>query len=208
MSSARRFLVAFAVAFAAAGAGTASAYHTQWVAQNCNWAAPTPTSYITRDGSITVALYARSEGYQWAGGCWNNNNVDDSPGDPPENGGTGGEGADCSGFTFKVWREPEDKSSTAFHQWGRLRHIHGPYLAEHFRDAVGAPNYPLTKSAAIKMDAFASGTHVGTIYAPNADGTDQIIEAKGEAYGTNLWTRAYRGNSSYRGVRRLGWSQP
>jgi hypothetical protein len=65
MSSARRFLVAFAVAFSLAGAGTASAYHTQWVAQNCNYAAPTPTSYITRDGSITVALYARNEGYQW-----------------------------------------------------------------------------------------------------------------------------------------------
>ena len=82
MSNLRRFVVAFAVAFALASAGTASAYHTNWIAQNCNWAAPTPTSYITRDGSITVALYARNEGYQWGGGCWNDNDVDDSPGDP------------------------------------------------------------------------------------------------------------------------------
>ena len=82
MRYARRFLVAFMVAFALAGAGTAGAYHTQWIAQNCNYAAPTPTSYITRDGSITVALYARNEGYQWGGGCWNDNDVDDSPGDP------------------------------------------------------------------------------------------------------------------------------
>jgi len=58
------------------------------------------------------------------------------------------------------------------------------------------------------MDAFASGGHIGMIYAPNADGTDQIIEAKGEAYGTNIWTRSYRGNADYSGVRRLGWSQP
>ena len=48
--------------------------------------------------------------------------------------------------------------------------------------------------------------HIGMIYAKNADGTDQIIEAKGEAYGTNIWTRAYRGDSSYGGVRRAGWS--
>ncbi len=126
MSYAWKFLVVFLVAFAVAGAGAAGAYHTQWVAQNCNYNAPTPTSYITRDGSITVALYARNEGYQWAGGCWNDNDVDDSPGDRKENGGTGGEGADCSGFTFKVWRETEDKSRCGFHQWWRLRYIHGP----------------------------------------------------------------------------------
>ena len=34
------------------------------------------------------------------------------------------------------------------------------------------------------MDALASSSHIGLIYATNADGTDQIIEAKGEAYGT------------------------
>jgi hypothetical protein len=33
-----------------------------------------------------------------------------------------------------------------------------------------------------------------------------IAEAKGEAYGTNIWTRTYRGDSSYSGVRRTGWS--
>ena len=31
-------------------------------------------------------------------------------------------------------------------------------------------------------------------------------QAKGEAYGTNIWTRTYRGDSSYSGVRRIGWS--
>jgi hypothetical protein len=56
------------------------------------------------------------------------------------------------------------------------------------------------------MDALASTGHIGMIYAKNADGTDQVIEAKGEAYGTNIWTRTYRGSSSYSGVRRTGWS--
>ena len=51
------------------------------------------------------------------------------------------------------------------------------------------------------MDALASDGHIGLIYAENPDGSDQIIEAKGEAYGTSIWTRTYRGSSSYSGVR-------
>ena len=206
MSGTQRLLIGCVVAFCLAAAGTASAYHTQFIANNCNYAAPTPTSSITRDGSATVALRARYEGYQWGGGCWNDNNVDDSPGDPTENPSTGGEGGDCSGFTFKVWRESENKSDAGFYQWGMLRNIHGPYRAAYFKSGDGAPNVTYAKSGLIKMDALASENHIGMIYATNADGTDQIIEAKGEAYGTNIWTRTYRGDSSYSGVRRTGWS--
>jgi hypothetical protein len=202
----RVFLWAFAVGFALAAAGTAGGYHTRFVADNCNYAAPTPTSSITRDGSATVALRARYEGYQWAGGCWNDNDRDDSPGDPTQDGSTGGEGGDCSGFTFKVWREAVTWSDGGFYQWSKLRFVHGKYLADDFRTGDGAPNTTVSKSAAISMDAFASPSHIGMIYAKNADGTDQIIEAKGEAYGTNIWTRTYRGDSSYGGVRRVGWS--
>ena len=176
------------------------------VAENCNYHEPQPTSYITRDGSITVALKARYEGYQWGGGCWNDNNVDDSPNDPTGDPNTGGEGGDCSGFTFKVWRESLTESDEGFYQWNKLRNVHGPYTAGRFKNGDGAPNVTSSKSGLIKMDALASTTHVGMIYATNADGTDQIIEAKGEAYGTNIWTRTYRGDSSYGGVRRTGWS--
>jgi hypothetical protein len=87
-----------------------------------------------------------------------------------------------------------------------LRHIHGPYTAARFKAGEGAPNISVSKSALIKMDALAKSGHIGMIYATNADGTDQIIEAKGEAYGTNIWTRTYRGDSNYSGVRRTGWS--
>jgi hypothetical protein len=206
MAGAQRFFVAFLAALCLVTAGTAGAYHTRFIADNCNTAAPTPTSYITRDGSAAVALRARHEGYQWAGGCWNDNDRDDAPGDPTEDGGTGGEGGDCSGFTFKVWRESETQSNAGFYQWGMLRYVHGPYVASEFKSGGGAPNITYSKSALIKMDAFASQNHIGMIYAKNADGTDQVIEAKGEAYGTNIWTRTYRGDSSYSGVRRTGWS--
>ena len=187
-------------------ASSASGYHTRFVAENCNYAAPTPSSYITRDGSTTVALRARHEGYQWGGGCWNDNDRDDSPGDPAGTAGTGGEGGDCSGFTFKVWRESENTSNAGFYQWGRLRFVHGPYVAQSFKNGTGAPHTTAAKSSLIRMDALASDGHIGMIYSRNADGSDQIIEAKGEAYGTNIWTRTYRGSSSYGGVRRLGWS--
>jgi hypothetical protein len=206
MSTVLKLLVGSVVAFTLAAAGTASAYHTRFVADNCNYAAPTPTSHITRDGSAAVALRARYEGYQWGGGCWNDNDRDDSPGDPGEDAGTGGEGGDCSGFTFKVWRESTNQSDGGYYQWGMLRYVHGPYTAAAFKAGAGAPNVTASKSGLIRMDALASSGHIGMIYATNPDGSDQIIEAKGEAYGTNIWTRTYRGNSSYGGVRRLGWS--
>jgi hypothetical protein len=206
MSGSRAFIAAFAVALSLASAGTAAAYHTRFVADNCNAAAPTSTSYITRDGSATVALRGRYEGYQWGGGCWNDNDQDDSPGDPHEDPNTGGEGGDCSGFTFKVWRESLNQGDADFYQWGLLRNVHGPYRATDFKAGVGAPNVTVAKSALAKMDALASDGHIGLVYAENPDGSDQVIEAKGEAYGTNIWTRTYRGSTSYSGVRRTGWS--
>jgi hypothetical protein len=206
MVMSRSLLVGFWLALGLAWAGSATAYHTRFVADNCNYAAPTPTPYITREGSAAVALRARDEGYQWAGGCWNDNDRDDSPNDPHEDPSTGGEGGDCSGFTFKVWREPLNTGDADFHQWGMLRSVHGPYTAAAFKAGSGAPNVTASKSALIKMDALASTDHIGLIYAVNPDGSDQIIEAKGEAYGTNIWTRTYRGSSGYSGVRRTGWS--
>lgn len=206
MLAPRRIAATFVLGLALAYAGTATAYHTRFVAENCNSAAPTPTSFITRDGSAAVALRARYEGYQWGGGCWNDNDRDDSPNDPQEDPATGGEGGDCSGFTFKVWRESQNSADAGFYQWGLLRFVHGPYTAASFKAGSGAPNVMASKPGLVKMDALASNGHIGLIYAVNPDGSDQIIEAKGEAYGTNIWTRTYRGSTSYSGVRRLGWS--
>ena len=197
------FGAAFALALAAAGAGLA--YHVDFVGAHCHYNPPQHTSYFTRDGSMDVALRARWEGYQWGGGCWNNNNVDDAAGDPAQDANTRGEGGDCSGFTFKVWRESLDVYDKEAWQWNMLRFVHGPYTAYDFKVGTGAPNVTYAKRGLIRMDALASSHHVGMVYARNADGSDQIIEAKGEAYGTNIWTRTYRGSSAYGGARRLGW---
>ena len=205
MSAPLRFAAGLAVAFALSAAGTAGAYHTQFVAQRCNWNPPIQIAQITRDASTTAALRGRWEGYQWGGGCWNDNDIDESPGDPPGVGGTGGEGGDCSGFTFKIWRESKDTANGGYYEWHPLRFEHGPYLAADFKYGEGVPNEVMSKWAVSRMDALASTNHIGMIYMTNADGSDLVIEAKGEAYGTNLWTRTYRGDSSYSGVRRVGW---
>jgi hypothetical protein len=204
--SRRAFCIAFVAAASLVLSSSALAYHTHFVSNNCNTNAPTPTSAFYRQGSIDVATTGAGEGYQWGGGCWNDNDVDDSPGDPTEDTNTGGEGGDCSGFTFKVWRESLDTSDAGAYQWGKFRNVHGPYNSGAFMSGAGAPNVTYGKSGLIRMDALASSTHIGMIYSPNADGTDQIVEAKGEAYGTNIWTRTYRGSSSFGGVRRLGWA--
>ena len=205
-----RITLVFALAFTASLALTAAtgawAYHTNFVGYNCNYNAPQYTSYFTRDGSMSVALRGRWEGYQWGGGCWNDDNVDNSPGDPTQDPNTRGEGGDCSGFTFKVWRESTNVYDKGGYQWNMLRFVHGPYASGDFQAGAGEPNVTYYKNGLIMMDALASPYHIGMIYSRNSDGSDQIIEAKGEAYGTNIWTRTYRGNSDYGGVRRLGWA--
>src|SRR5438552_14919671 len=167
----RLVAASFAVAFALSAAAAASAYHTHFVANICNHDYPAAALYISRESSAAYALVGRYEGYQWGGGCWNDNNVDDSPGDPTQDPNTGGEGGDCSGFTFKVWRESETQSDAGFYQWNKLWKVHGPYTAAAFKSGTGAPNTTVANSAAIKMDAFASSSHIGMIYAKNANGT-------------------------------------
>jgi hypothetical protein len=199
------FACAFAVALVLAGATTARAYHTAFQRNTCNTNAPTAIPAISRAAAMSWALHARYEGYQWSGGCWNDDNVDNSPGDPTQDPNTGGEGGDCSGFTYKAWFESASQSDSSFWSWGMLRNVHGPYTSGGFEAGDGAANEQAPKSSLVVMDALASPTHIGIVYAHNPDGTDQIIEAKGEAYGTGIWTRTYRGDSNYGGVRRAVW---
>ena len=101
--------------------------------------------------------------------------------------------ATAPGFTFKVWREALDTSDAGFQQWGCCASSMARTRPLRSRRGSGAPNVTVPKSGLVKMDALASDGHIGLIYAVNPDGSDQIIEAKGEAYGTNIWTRTYRG---------------
>jgi hypothetical protein len=182
----------------------AGAYHTNFTA-GCNnyWTNFTP---ISRAQARTYAAVVAGEGYQWGGGCWNNNDGDDSPGDPPQDPNTRGEGPDCSGFTFKAWHERAESYDPWFRYHGWLQNVHGPYTAADFKYGAGAPNVTVAKVNTFFMDAFASTYHIGMIYWANTGyNQDRIIEAKCEACGTGTWPRTYRGNPDYSGVRRLNW---
>jgi hypothetical protein len=161
---------------------------------------------MTRDAAQDYANAARYEGYQWGGGCWNYDNVDSTPSDQAGNPGTHGEGGDCSGLTFKTWRESTDVWRDGRYYWKALRNVHGPYDAAAFKAGSGAPNHVIAKSSAGVMDAFASQSHIGLVFFRSLYGGDQIVEAKCEACGTNIWYRTYRSDPSYGGVGRWGWT--
>ena len=90
------------------------------------------------------------------GGCWNDNNRDDAPGDPTEDVSTRGEGGDCSGLTFKTWFERSDWTDPGFNYHYRMRKIHGPYTAAAFKRGDGYANLVVSKTGVIGMDALAS----------------------------------------------------
>ena len=193
--------MAFGIALVGAG-GSAAAYHTQFVADNCNYAAPTPAPFITRDGSAAVALRGRHEGYQWGGGCWNDNDRDDSPGDPTT---TRPPAARVATARASLSRSGASRSTAATRAStvGLFRLVHGPYTAAAFKQARRGERVGVQVGADQDGRARERQSHRSRLR-PNPDGSDQIIEAKGEAYGTDIWTRTYRGSSSYGGVRRSG----
>jgi hypothetical protein len=200
----RRFIVLLGIGIALSAVAGAQAYHRFWA--GCNYDATTFMTTMTRDAAQDYANAARYDGYQWGGGCWNYDDVDSYPNDPPGETSTHGEGGDCSGLTFKTWRESTDMWRDGRYYWRALRNVHGPYDAAAFRDGAGAPNHVVAKSTAGVMDAFASATHIGMVFTRSLYGGDQIVEAKCEACGTNIFYRTYRSDSSYGGVGRWGWT--
>ncbi|HEX3455983.1 MAG TPA: hypothetical protein VHS03_15270 [Gaiellaceae bacterium] len=169
-----------------------------------------PNSY-TRSAATDIANIAVNEGYQWAGGCYDNNDRDPTPNAyPRETKSTLGEGPDCSGLVWRVWREsnrayPGDNS---FWFWQRSTYDHGPYDTTAFKYSTpgnGAPHVRYDKSSIIMMDALASDTHIALEQFRIDSGSDFVWEALGEAYGTNEWIESYRSQSKFSGVRRLAW---
>lgn len=168
----------------------------------CDPASATVVDRWSRVEARSYALTAVGDGYEWGGGCWNSNGHDDTPGVPD----SGGEGADCSGFTFKSWSMALNWGNTKT-RWSPMENVHGPYTAAAFKAGNGAAvAIGKSYSTTAYMDAFASSTHIGMIYSESSDGYDRIIEAKGDAAGTGIFTRSYRVSGSYGGVRRYGWN--
>jgi hypothetical protein len=178
-----------------------------WAGNNCSPNHSSDSNYRRLDAEAYDNV-AEKEGYEWGGGCWNDNNKDDTPNAPD----TGGEGPDCSGLVFKVWELKNSVGTSGFEFWDRLENIHGPYTSASFHAPLASWPFHLlpnkNKTTTTYMDAFAKDGHVGLISStvPNNQNLDYISEAKGDAYGTNEFLEGYRYDSDYDGVIREGWT--
>ena len=177
-----------------------------WVSAHCsNFSHPMP-GYRPKDARAYVDI-ALKEGYEYGGGCWNDDNVDDTPGQPDSS----GEGPDCSGLVFKTWALKNRWGAFGFQYWDPMMNIHGPYASGAFH-GVGKtsplPFHRILKRDARYMDAFASAGHVALLYTsiPTSAGTHLFAQAKGDAYGTGIWEEDWYGDGAYVAVARKGWT--
>lgn len=177
-----------------------------WVSNNC-YDDHHSDAYYKRSEARSYASVADNEGYEWGGGCWNNNNADDTPNQPDSS----GEGPDCSGLVFKTWELRNSVGASGFTWWNKFENIHGPYSSyDYYAPASSDPFHRISKkrSSTSFMDAFAKQGHVGLLYTSNnpSSNTDWIIEAHSDRYGTDVNQRSYRYDSAYVAVRREGWT--
>jgi hypothetical protein len=177
-----------------------------WVGDHCHDYFHPMSIYRPKDARAYVDI-ALKEGYEYGGGCWNDDNVDDTPGAPDSS----GEGPDCSGLVFKTWALKKRWGYGGFEYWDPLMNIHGPYTSMTFH-GVGMtsplPFHRILKRDSTYMDAFARYSHVGLLYTgvrPVA-GTFQYAEAKGDAYGTHVFEETWMADSAYVAVERKGWT--
>ncbi len=181
--------------------------HASWTGTNCT-GIHVDDHYVKRSEAQAYSAVADDEGYEWGGGCWNDNNKDDTPGAPDSS----GEGADCSGLTFKTWEMENAMGKSGWEYWERLYNVHGPYSSYDFHSPVASdPFYKLADkkvSTTIYMDAFAKDGHMGMLYIDSGSplGTDLIIEALSDSSGMDKNYESYRDQSEYVGVRREGWT--
>jgi hypothetical protein len=180
-----------------------------WVSDHCygdNYA----DSNVKRSEAQAYAAVAEYEGYEWGGGCWDNDDRDDTPGAPDSS----GEGPDCSGFVFKTWEMKNSYGTEGWRYWNKFQNVHGPYVAESFHDVGQSSDLPFKKlpnrdrSTTLYMDAFASDGHIGMLYTSSypSNGLDYIIEALGDDAGTDINEKDYRYASGYVAVRRKSWT--
>jgi hypothetical protein len=203
----KRFLIVAVIAGGLLAGPWAQPGRASWVSAHCYvWSHL--EGGLKRMDARTYAGYAAHEGYEWGGGCWNNNDVDDTPGAPQSS----GEGPDCSGLVFKAWELLQDYGADGFRWYSRWMNVHGPYTAAAFHNAGGSGPFRLladkSRITTLYMDAFASLGHVGLIWSNSipSGGGDYIIEAYNDAQGTDVNVEDYRADTSFRAVRRKQWT--
>ena len=193
----------------AAPAAPAHGRSYAWVANNC-FDDHHAVSYWKRSDGRAYGFVAAGEGYDYAGGCWNNDDRDDTP--PVATDDPGSEGPDCSGLVFKAWFLKNSAGASGGTWYNKFEDTHGPYASWHYLDpTANDPFFRLPdkdRSTTLYMDAFVSQGHASLIYTDVATSgnADYILEARGNFDGTDVFVENYRWDPAYRAVRRRGWT--
>lgn len=203
-SSARRLTMVWASLVMSGGVlfATPTYASADWVGSNCVLNMGNASGAVTREQAKSFFQSMSAEGYFWGGGCWNDNNVDDVPGQVPQATSPRGEGPDCSGFVWKAWML-KATNTTSFYYNPPIKYTHGPSTANSYRSSTTAWSLPY--STPRYWDAYASTSHIG-IFNSAVSGGGLFWEAKSEAVGSGFFVRNYNVSSSYRQSRRTGWA--
>jgi hypothetical protein len=200
--------LAAGVALMAGLIADATIAHGSWVGANCHGASSVVGGW-TRPMAKHYSEQANGEGYEWGGGCFRLNDVDDTPNLPTDG---GGEGTDCSGLVFKAWALQADGGG-GFRYWDQDKAVHGPWsTAGYYWPSSSDPFRSIHKTyAATKyMDALVhrdtGGGHIALIDVEGSSGSDWVIHSYTNTAGTLIQYQDFRSQSNYRGVARKGWS--
>jgi hypothetical protein len=187
----------------------ASRAWASWASDNCH-GGHSDLSTWKRSQADDYALQAVGEGYEFGGGCYKLNGYDDTPNLPTDG---GGEGTDCSGFTFKSWALENAVGTGGFHFWSHQKEIHGPYPTWRYYDPQPADPFRLiskTYASTMFMDAFVQRFtdwgHIALIHAEGSAGSDWIVHARNNTAGTELRYLPYRADDSMKALTREGWT--
>jgi hypothetical protein len=180
-----------------------------WVDENCFGSSRDVPTW-KRSQATNYAEPMVHEGYEWDGGCYKLNDRDDTPYLDFD---AGGEGADCSGFVFRVWALKADGSANGYRSWDYDKDVNGPYNTWNY--AAPGSNDPFkligkTYRSTTPMDAFVyvrpDERHVALIYLEGEDGSDYMIHARNNTDGTYINEMPYRSYSDIKAVTRRSWT--
>lgn len=206
MRTLRWFCAAIALIGGALGARVALA--GTWGDVNCDGGSQAVSSW-KRSQAASYAQPPLHEGYELGGGCFRLNDRDDTPTLSADG---GGEGADCSGFVFRVWALRNDGES-GFRLWDYDKDIHGPYATFHYYDPSSTtPFRQVSKSttSTIPMDAFvwyrgSGDKHIALLYAQSTT-SDLMIHAHNNTVGVEISEEIYRQYPDVKAISRRGWT--
>jgi hypothetical protein len=204
--------LAVVLAMAAAGimgvaAGRAAA--DAWSDANCRNGTSLPDHW-KRSSAASYAQPPVDEGYSLNGGCYKLNDRDDTPSLPADG---GGEGADCSGFVFRVWALKSD-GTNGYKRYDYKMDIHGPWYSWNYKDPKdGDPfrNIPKTDLSIDRMDAIAwyrdggDDRHIALIWQEGSR-SDLYVHAHSNTDGTEISEEIYRQISDTEATQRRNWS--